>query len=456
MDVKGLLKDITVPTVPTWPLASKHGNGEEFCINGEVVLQKTYIADVNDYSATATDTLFELIGQKVFLQLVSSDQIDQDTGVGKKGEETSISWNPLDGPIAGDTKYSITFKWKSALGVPGALLVKNTHAREFFLKSLTLSAVPGKLPAFRFFCNSWIYPYYLYGETARVFFSTQSHLTGETPVGLITLRKQELATLRGNGSGERQLWDRVYDYDVYSDLGNPDFNSNLRREVLGGSEDLPYPRRCRTGRVAAKTDQKFESLPLLPTTQFFNPPDEKFPHINLSDYRANLVRALAQKVVPTLKTMFGDKFDSLEDVKAIYSKGIPSSINSVMKLSQDLIPLQMVKGLLSTQDQALINFRRPQVIEAEEHAWKTDEEFARQALSGLNPMAIRCVQVSKFVIDFSSFDGIWIIMLIICYYNCEQSFPPSSILDTELYGPQQSSITAEHIEKNLDGLSVQQ
>uniref|UniRef100_A0A0D6QR96 Lipoxygenase n=1 Tax=Araucaria cunninghamii TaxID=56994 RepID=A0A0D6QR96_ARACU len=425
MNVKGFLSNISAPTLPFD--ISKGNDGQDISIHGEVVLQKTYLFDVNDYSATLADTVFELVGQKVFLQLVSSDQIDQDTGLGKTGAEVSLSWNPLDGPVAGDTNYKISFKWKSHLGVPGALFVKNTHPREFFLKSVTLSDVPGK-GTLRFHCNSWIYPYYFYNKQPRVFFSTQSYLPDETPAGLTTLRKQELVTLRGDGTGERQLWDRVYDYEVYNDLGNPDSDPDLRREVLGGSQDLPYPRRCRTGRAPAKTDRAFESLPLLPTTQFYIPPDEKFPHINLSDYRANLVRAFAKKVVPTLKSIFGDKFDSLEDVKAIYSKGIPSSVNSVMELTRDLVPLQMVKGLLSTQDQALINFRVPEVFKVDEHAWKTDEEFARQALSGLNPMAIQCLQ----------------------------SFPPSSSLDPDIYGPQESRITAGHIEKNLDGLSAQQ
>ncbi|GLJ05608.1 hypothetical protein SUGI_0021070 [Cryptomeria japonica] len=427
MNVSSLLNNVSVPTIPTWPLTSTNVDAEEFEIKGEVVLMKAYLADVTDYSATVADTVSELLGQKVFLQLVSSDKIDQDTGTGKKGAEKSISWSPLDGPVAGDSQFSVTFTWKSELGVPGALLVKNAHPREFFLKSLTLSAVTGKIPALRFCCNSWIYPYYLFNQIARVFFSTRSHLPNETPAGLITLRQQELTSLRGNGTGERQLWDRVYDYDLYNDLGNPDSSPDLRREVLGGSQDLPYPRRCRTGRAPSKTDGKFESLPLLPTTQFFVPPDEKFPHINLSDYRANLVRAFVKKVVPTLKSIFGDKFNSLQDVKDIYSKGIPKSINSVMDLSRDIIPLQMVKGLLSTEDQAIINFTVPQVFKADERAWKTDEEFARQALSGLNPMAIQCLQ----------------------------SFPPSSSLDAELYGPQESSITADHIEKNLDGLTVQ-
>lgn len=38
---------------------------------------KAYLADVTDYSATIADTFSELLGQKVFLQLVSSDKIDE-------------------------------------------------------------------------------------------------------------------------------------------------------------------------------------------------------------------------------------------------------------------------------------------------------------------------------------------------------------------------------------------
>lgn len=80
----------------------------------------------------------------------------------------------------------------------------------------------------------------------------QSYLPSETPEGLRRLRGEELEHLRGNGQGERKSFERIYDYDVYNDLGNPDNDAELKRPVLGGKEH-PYPRRCRTGRPRCKT-----------------------------------------------------------------------------------------------------------------------------------------------------------------------------------------------------------
>lgn len=60
-------------------------------------------------------------------------------------------------------------------------------------------------------------------------------MPSQTPDGLKRFRIEELYHLRGNGQGVRQPSDRIYDYDVYNDLGNPD----KRRPVLGGNFLIP-------------------------------------------------------------------------------------------------------------------------------------------------------------------------------------------------------------------------
>lgn len=81
----------------------------------------------------------------------------------------------------------------------------------------------------------------------------QSYIPSQTPSGLLDYRKDELSALRGNhDDGERKYGDRIYDYDVYNDLGDPDKSEDLKRKVLGGNPTYPYPRRCRTGSPSSK------------------------------------------------------------------------------------------------------------------------------------------------------------------------------------------------------------
>lgn len=57
-----------------------------------------------------------------------------------------------------------------------------------------------------------------------------------------------------------------------------------------------------------------------------------------------------------------------------------------------------------------------------------DDEFARQAIAGVNPVTIERLTV----------------------------FPPVSKLDPEIYGPQESALKEEHILNQLNGMTVQE
>lgn len=71
--------------------------------------------------------------------------------------------------IAGESMFKINFEWDESQGIPGAVIVKNNHSAEFFLKTLTLEDVPDK-GRVHFVCNSWIYPNYTYD---RIFFTNE-------------------------------------------------------------------------------------------------------------------------------------------------------------------------------------------------------------------------------------------------------------------------------------------
>ncbi|KAE8712671.1 hypothetical protein F3Y22_tig00110239pilonHSYRG00385 [Hibiscus syriacus] len=121
-------------------------------------------------------------------------------------------------------------------------------------------------------------------------------LPNETPNGLRALREKELRALRGNGQGVRKLDDRVYDFDVYNDLGNPYRGIDFVRPTLGGHK-IPYPRRCRTGRLLSETDMSAESRIENPLPMYV-PRDEQFEESKRNIFSAGRFRAVLHNLLP--------------------------------------------------------------------------------------------------------------------------------------------------------------
>ncbi|OVA05470.1 Lipoxygenase [Macleaya cordata] len=397
-------------------------------IKGSVVLMKKNVLDFNDLSSSVVDGVQEFLGKGVSLQLISAVHADPKNEMrGKLGEVAYLEeWiTTITSPIAGSTVFGVTFNWNESMGVPGAFIIKNHHQSEFFLKTLTLEDVPG-VGRLHFICNSWVYPTYRY-KYNRVFFTNKSYLTSSTPEPLRKYREEELVNLRGDGTGELKEWDRVYDYAVYNDLGDPDKGPDYARPILGNSTEFPYPRRGRTGRKPTQTDPNYESRLFLLSLDIYVPRDERFGHLKMSDFLAYSIKSIVQVLLPGIKSFVDTtpgEFDTFQDVLNMHEGGI--SLPCPLDLIFDAIPLQMLKEIFRSDGEQVLRFPLPQVIKEDKFAWRSDEEFGRETLAGLNPVTIRLLQ----------------------------EFPPASKLDPKLYGDHTSSITKEHIEKNLNGQTV--
>uniref|UniRef100_A0A6M2EL62 Lipoxygenase domain-containing protein n=1 Tax=Populus davidiana TaxID=266767 RepID=A0A6M2EL62_9ROSI len=400
-------------------------------IKGTVVLMKKNVLDFHDIKASFLDRVYELLGKGVSMQLVSAVHQDPDCLRGKLGKAASVEkWATTRTPLtAGETVFTITFEWDENMGLPGAIIIKNHHRSQLYLKTVALEDVPGHGRVL-FICNSWVYPSHRY-KYNRVFFSNKAYLPFQTPEPLRLYREEELLNLRGHGKGELKEWDRVYDYDYYNDLGNPDKGEEYARPILGGTEEYPYPRRGRTGRRKTKTDPHTEKrLPLL-SLDIYVPRDERFGHLKFSDFLAYALKSLVQILAPEIKSLCDktiNEFDTFEDVLNLYEGGVKLPNKPTLHKIRDHIPWEMLRELVRNDGERLLKFPKPDVIKEDKSAWRTDEEFAREMLAGVNPVIISRLQ----------------------------EFPPASKLDPKAYGNQNSSIRKELIEENMNGLTVDQ
>ncbi|XP_057548300.1 linoleate 13S-lipoxygenase 3-1, chloroplastic-like [Amaranthus tricolor] len=391
-------------------------------IRAVVTVRKKIKEDFKEAFVKHFDNFAEKFGRNVVLQLVSTEVDPRARGPKKSGEAVLKDWSKKSKMKAERVNYLAEFIIDSDFGVPGAILVTNNHQQEFYLESITLENIacgPVHFP-----CNSWVQSYKdLQGK--RIFFHNKPYLPHNTPPGLKALREKELKELRGNGIGERKMSDRIYDYDIYNDLGNPDKGSEYVRPILGG-ETIPYPRRCRTGRPPMETDMNYESRVEKPLP-IYVPRDEQFEESKAGTFSFCRLKAVLHNLIPSLTTNISSKHDftGFKHLDSLFSEGLLLNLG----LHDELLKkLPQVVHKIQATSQGLLKFDTPVIITKDKMGWMRDDEFARQFLAGVNPVGIERMQ----------------------------SFPPVSKLDPNNYGSVESALKEEHILGYLDGMSVQE
>ncbi|KAK8655556.1 hypothetical protein V6N13_108130 [Hibiscus sabdariffa] len=420
--------DKTVESPKTSSLDQKDSNGSVISgssvreVRAVVTIRKKMKENITEKIENRWEMLMNGIGRGILIRLIS-EEIDPVTKSGKSVETRVRGWLPKPSEHVHILEYMTDFSVPSDFGKPGAVLITNLHAKEFHLLEIVIHGFDDG-PIF-FPANTWIHSRNDNPES-RIIFRNQAYLPSQTPPGLNDLRREDLLSLRGNGKGERKPHERIYDYDVYNDLGKPDKDEDLARPVLGG-EERPYPRRCRTGRPPSKTDPLCESRIEKPHPVYV-PRDEAFEEIKQDTFSAGRLKALLHNLVPLMAATLSSSdisFTCFSDIDKLYNDGFVLKDDEQRELGDNLFIGNMMKQVLSV-GQKLLKYEIPAVIRRDRFSWLRDNEFARQALAGVNPVNIEIVK----------------------------EFPILSKLDPAIYGPPESAITKELIEQELHGMSV--
>uniref|UniRef100_A0A7N0ZSL5 Lipoxygenase n=1 Tax=Kalanchoe fedtschenkoi TaxID=63787 RepID=A0A7N0ZSL5_KALFE len=390
-------------------------SGEMREVKAVVTVVPTATKIFQEFVSRTKDGIADLLGKSLLLELLSSE-VDSESGLEKP--KISAYAHRTQKNADNHVIYEAEFLVPEDFGTVGAILVENEHHKEMFLKDIQVIGLDDGAPTFHSPCGSWVHSKFD-NPFKRIFFNNKSYLPCETPEGLKEYREKELALMRGFGIKVRETHDRIYDYDVYNDLGDPDSDPDLLRSVLGGKEH-PYPRRCRTGRPRCKTDPMSET----PSSDVYVPRDESFSGVKELSFAFNTVYSVLHAIVPTLQTYFIDSnlpFPFFTAIDKMYNEGI-NIPELPHKSILDLFP-RLMKAVTDLNN-SVICFETPAVFEKDKFSWFRDDEFARQLLAGINPHAIRRVT----------------------------EWPLKSNLDPEIYGSAESSITTELVEKEIKGL----
>ncbi|KAK3015479.1 hypothetical protein RJ639_005784 [Escallonia herrerae] len=385
---------------------------EETRVKAVVAVQVTVGGFLSNLGLTrGLDDITDLLGKSIILEFVAAE-LDPKTGLEKENLKGYVKRTKQD---ENEVKYEFDFAVPDEFGEIGAVFVENEHHKEIYLKNITLDGFPNG--TINVTCNSWVHPK-SDNQEKRVFFTNKSYLPFQTPSGLKKLREKELAVLRGDGEGERKTPERIYDYDVYNDLGDPNSSSELARPVLGG-KDYPYPRRNRTGRPKTKKDPLSESR----STTVYVPRDEAFSEVKSLTFSAKTVYSVLHALVPALEGSILDReagFPYFTAIDSLFNEGVDIPVKTKGTLG-NILP--RLVDAISDAEKDVLCFEIPEMFERDKFSWFRDEEFSRQTLAGLNPCSIKLVT----------------------------EWPLKSKLDPNVYGPPESAITKELVELEIRG-----
>ncbi|KAJ0007199.1 hypothetical protein Pint_29161 [Pistacia integerrima] len=331
----------------------------KFKVRAVLTVRKNINEDLKEQLVNHLDALTDKIGRNVVLTLLSTELDPKTKGPKRSREAVLKDWSKKSNIKAERVHYTADFTLDSDFGMPGAITVTNKHQKEFFLETITIEGFA--CGPVHFLCNSWVQSNKDH-PGKRIFFTNQPYLPSETPEGLRVLREKELKDLRGDGKGVRKLSDRIYDFDVYNDLGNPDKCSDLVRPTLGG-EQRPYPRRCRTGRVPTDTDMHAESRIEKPLPMYV-PRDEQFEESKQDTFSTGRLKAVLHNLIPSLKASLSaanHDFNAFSDIDSLYSEGLLLNLGLQDGLLKKL-PFPKVVSRIQESSQGLLRYDIPKIL----------------------------------------------------------------------------------------------
>ncbi|KAK1426305.1 hypothetical protein QVD17_14976 [Tagetes erecta] len=368
---------------------------ETISLKAVITVQLTVGGAISNLSLTrAFDDIGDLLGKSLLLELVAAE-IDPNTGLKK---DTIKDYAHRTDRKANEITYLAEFEVPMNFGSIGAILIENEHHKEVFVDSVVIEGSPDD--PITASCKSWIHSKFDNPEKRIFFVDKVSCLPSLTPTGLKTLREKELAILRGDNATDmlREKKDRIYDYDVYNDL---DVAKLAELELI-------------------KSDPLSESR----SSEVYVPRDEAFSEVKNLTFSAKTVYSVLKAVIPSLETTMIDKdlgFPYFTAIDSLFNEGVNLPQLDGNGLLGSILP-RLLKTLEDARNNVLL-FETPAMIDRDKFGWIRDEEFGRQTVAGLNPLSITLVT----------------------------AWPLISELDPIVYGPPESAITKEIVERQIRG-----